>query len=202
MPVLFYMVGKRQGRVFQKICLPSFSPKQRPDLDSICLKTPITTFCWTILMDWNFSHFFGFKFWVIFPYFKRTLGSVVIIAPGRWHHTSAHYTVWLCRESLSKGVVFSQWSVSQPSNILHLWIFLFVLNEHEATQDQLIIRDNQFCNVMCLAPGCIMVREVCIVLLHNMLGDNTDQSRCLTPYFLLVSLWLFVINTSQNNSNR
>ena len=31
------------------------STKQRPDLDSACLKTPITTFCLTILINWNFS---------------------------------------------------------------------------------------------------------------------------------------------------
>ena len=36
------------------------STKQRPDLDSACLKTPITTFCLTILMD---LHFFWI-FWV------------------------------------------------------------------------------------------------------------------------------------------
>ena len=33
------------------------------------------------------------------------------------------------------------------------------------------------------APGC-MVIEVSIALLHHMLEDNTDQSRCLNPYFL------------------
>ena len=66
------------------------STKQSPDLVSACLKTPITTFCLTILMDLNFSLFFWFTFWVIFSYFKRGQlpgsrhSAVVIIAPDNW----------------------------------------------------------------------------------------------------------------------
>ena len=80
------------------------SAKLRPDLDSACLKTPITTFCLTILMDLNFSQFFGFKFRVIFPYFKRGQlpgsrhSAVVIIAPAGKSPNDQH----LARMSHSK----------------------------------------------------------------------------------------------------
>ena len=56
------------------------STKQRPDLDSACLKTPLPTFCLTILMDLNFSYFFLFKIWAIFPCLKR--GQLPVPAQG------------------------------------------------------------------------------------------------------------------------
>ena len=70
------------------------STKRRLDLDSVCLKTPITTFCLTIVMVLNFSQFFRYQFWVIFPYLKRGQltssrhSAEVIIAPETtlWLH--------------------------------------------------------------------------------------------------------------------
>ena len=49
-----------------------------PDLDSACLKTLITTFCWTILMDLIFS-FFGFKVTMRVGCGVTTIGLLMLI---------------------------------------------------------------------------------------------------------------------------
>ena len=70
------MFGLKSGQILWR---SRGSTKQRPDLDSVCLKT----FCLTILMDLIFSYFFLFKIWAIFPCLKR--GQLPVSAQGSSH---------------------------------------------------------------------------------------------------------------------